>query len=171
MSTTVNAWEVDYVVSPEDTESEDPGYKVDPSVVVGLLPKLRSVERQLVDLVLFQGLLQREAGERLGMTQAAVSLALRHAYTMLRHWATLPEVGEPWLVREDVQGVLSPVEATILVELISGATMAEVGRRIGRRADSIQHTVVKMRRRAGLPERYLPYLRAHPIWPCNSPRQ
>ena len=157
------------------TEAEDPGYKIEPSAIVDLLPRLDPVEQQLVDLVLFQGRRQREAGELVGMKQVSVSFRLAHAYALLRHWATLTpydptEVRRLVLLQRRPWGGRPPnIDRwlAVLGAYSRGESTKQIASQHGISIDGVYDIVRKLRRA-------VPSLRPHltrPSWPSWAKRR
>ena len=150
------------------SEAEDPGYKFDPAEIVDLLPRLPPAEQQLVDMILFQGLSQVAAGERVGVNQPSVSHRLQHAYALLRHWAQLPPLDLALVeqrIRTRYSGRRGPEPDvkrwTAILEMISeGHTQTTVANRLGMSNKDVFRIVERLR---AFPE-LRPYL-WRPPWP------
>lgn len=147
------------------SEAEDPGYRVAPAVIVDLLPRLSRRKQEIVDMVLFQGLLQREAGERLGITQEAVSTNLKHAYKLLHWYATRPALESDAVVRADFAH-FGPHYADWFLAVVGGASYANAARAIGLPGPQGQNIKARVLRFKGLPEQYRLWLETRPSWPC-----
>lgn len=161
--------------APSSTVPEDPGYKIHPATIVDLLPRLDPVEQQIVDLVVFQGMRQHEAGELLGMRQTSVSYRLAHAYALRRHWATLTpydptEVGRLVLSQRRPWGGRPPnVDRwmEVLRAYSRGDSTKQIASQHGISIEGVYDIVRKLRRT-------VPSLRPHltrPSWPSWVKRQ